>query len=73
VTSAGVVSYQATINLKQTDGKKIYDSMSANVKVIINHKDNILILPTVALQTSGDQTFVRTQQGTTIISIGITD
>lgn len=77
VTSAGVVSYAAKINLQKTDGKKIYDSMSANVKVIINHKDNILILPTVAIQTrtsaSGDQTFVRTQQGMKDISVGITD
>jgi HlyD family secretion protein len=73
VTNAGVVSYQAKINLQKTDGKKIYDSMSANIKVIINHKDNILILPTVAIQTSGDQTFVRTQQWTTDISVGITD
>ena len=72
-----MVSYAAKINLQKTDGKKIYDSMSANVKVIINHKDNILILPTVAIQTrtsaSGDQTFVRTQQGMKDISVGITD
>ena len=73
VTSAGVVSYQATINLKQLSGNKIYDSMSANVKVIINHKDNILIIPTAAIQTSGDQNFVWNQQGTKFISIGITD
>ena len=73
VTSAGVVSYQATINLQQTEGKKIYDSMSANVKVIINHKEDILIIPTVAVQTKGNQAFVWTQSGTTPISVGITD
>lgn len=73
VTSAGVVSYKATINLRQLSGNKIYDSMSANVKVIINHKDNILILSTVAIQTTGDQTFVWTKQWTTNISVGITD
>lgn len=73
ITSAGVVSYNATINLKQTEGKKIYDSMSANVKVIIDHKDNILVIPTIAIQTSGDNSYVWTQQGTKYISVGITD
>ena len=73
VTSAGVVSYKAKIILQQITGKKIYDSMSANVKVIIDHKDNILVIPTIAIQTSGDNTFVWTQQGTKDISIGITD
>lgn len=73
VTSAWVVSYKATINLKQFSGNKIYDSMSANVKVIINNKDNILIIPTAAIQTTWDQTFVWTKQWMKIISIGITD
>jgi len=73
VTSAGVVSYKAKINLKQITGKKIYDSMSANVNVIVDHKDNILLIPTIAIQTSGDNTFVWTQQGTKDISLGITD
>ena len=73
VTTAGVVSYKAKINLQQITGKKIYDSMSANVKVIIDHKDNILVIPTIAIQTSGDNTFVWTQQGIKNISIGITD
>ena len=73
VTSAGVVSYKAKINLQQITGKKIYDSMSANVKVIIDHKDNILVIPTIAIQTSGDNSFVWTQQGIKDISVGITD
>ena len=73
VTSAGVVSYKAKINLQQITGKKIYDSMSANVKVIIDHKDNILVIPTIAIQTSGDNSFVWTQQWTKDISVGITD
>lgn len=73
VTSAGVVSYKAQINLQQITGKKIYDSMSANVNVIIDHKDNILLIPTIAIQTSGDTTFVWTQQGSKDIFLGITD
>ncbi|MEI8008252.1 MAG: hypothetical protein WCI00_02145 [bacterium] len=47
--------------------------MSANVNVIIDDKHNILVLPTIAIQTSGDNTFVWTQQGTKNISLGITD
>ncbi|MEI7558515.1 MAG: hypothetical protein WCJ45_07105 [bacterium] len=47
--------------------------MSANVNVIVDHKDNILLIPTIAIQTSGDNTFVWTQQGTKDISLGITD
>ena len=73
VTSAWVVSYKAKIILQQITGKKIYDSMSANVNVIIDDKHNILVLPTIAIQTSGDNTFVWTQQGTKNISLGITD
>ena len=73
VTSAWVVSYKAKIILQQITGKKIYDSMSANVNVIIDDKNNILVIPTIAIQTSGDNTFVWTQQGTKNISVGITD
>ncbi len=73
VTSAGVVSYQARINLQQISGKKIYDSMSANIKVIVEHKDNILTIPTAAIQTSGDQAFVWTQQWMKNIGVWITD
>jgi hypothetical protein len=33
--------------------KKIYDGMTVNVQIIIENKDNILVVPTLALQTLG--------------------
>lgn len=46
VQDAGVVSYYAKIALQKWE-KKIYDSMTVSVDIIVEKKDNVLIVPSV--------------------------
>lgn len=48
--SSGVTSYSTTILLDPTS-LKIYTNMAINAKIITNTKDNVLLVPTAAIQT----------------------
>ncbi len=77
IVSAGVTSYQAKIMLQKTDNRTIYDSMSTNIKVIIDHKEDVILVPTIALQTRWSQSYVQTRNGLTVnnafVAAGISD
>jgi hypothetical protein len=76
VTDAGVVSYYASIALQKSE-KKIYDGMSVTVNIIIEKKNNVLVVPTTAIQTiKWDTAIPVTEWWTTVpkpVIVGITD
>lgn len=56
--SSGVTSYPATIQLDSSNDS-ILPNMSATASIITDVKDNVLLVPTGAVQTTGGQTTVR--------------
>ncbi len=56
-TTQGVVNYPVTIALDQTD-KQIRPGMTANVTVVVEQRDNILLVPNRAVRVSGRQRIV---------------
>jgi len=50
-TSSGVVNYPVTIALDQTDAS-IRPGMSANVSIVVEQRDNVLLVPNRAVKTS---------------------
>lgn len=58
--------------------KKIYDSMTTNIKIIIQNKNNVAIIPNTAIQTIDNTTAVQIMQPGGIsqvqaIEVGISD
>jgi len=56
--SSGVTNYPATI-VFDTSADKIYPNMAVNAKVITNVKDNVILVPSAAVQTANGQSTVR--------------
>lgn len=56
--SSGVTSYPAVIAF-DTDAENIYPNMSAQVSIITQTKDNVLLVPTSAVQTQNGVSTVR--------------
>jgi len=56
--SSGVTSYPATI-LLDSNIEEIYPNMSATANIITATKNDVLLVPTAAVQTQNDQTYVR--------------
>lgn len=57
-TSNNVVSYPALIQL-DTESSEIIPNMAANASIIIETKNNVLLIPSTAIQTQGGQPFVK--------------
>ncbi|MFA6255777.1 MAG: efflux RND transporter periplasmic adaptor subunit [Candidatus Absconditabacterales bacterium] len=76
VTSAGVVSYYANIAMTKGE-RKIYDGMSVTVNITIEKRDDVLIVPSTAIQTIKGITAIPVTVGGTLIPktvvVGITD
>jgi HlyD family secretion protein len=53
-TTSGVVNYPVTIALKQTDAQ-IRPGMTANVTIVVEQRDNVLLVPNRAIKLSGRQ------------------
>lgn len=68
--SSSVTSYPATIQF-DTSTNNIYPNMSVNVKIITNVKDNILIVPSSAIQNTNGQKTVRVLQNRQLVNIPI--
>ncbi len=50
-TEQGVVSFTVKVVGQQGD-VPIYDQMTANVEIIIENKDNVIVVPTTAISGS---------------------
>ena len=77
VTSNGVVSYNVTV-VPDNGSTTIYPGMTAQVTIISASKDDILIVPSVAITTSNSKSTVRVLESTGVpqvvtVTVGITD
>lgn len=57
--SSGVTSYPAVIQFDKVDGGNIYPNMGVNVKIITDIKNNVLFVPTAAVQTLNGNKIVK--------------
>lgn len=57
-TSTNVTSYPSLIQLDSASSE-ILPNMAASANIIIETKSDVLLVPAVAIQTQGDQTYVR--------------
>ncbi len=73
---SGVVSYKTTIALKEPDDE-LRDGMSATADIIIERRDNILLVPNRAIQGSWDEPWVEVivdgQSEQRQITLGLSD
>ena len=76
--NGGVAKYTVEITIPKDE--KMKQGMNASATIIIEEKEQVLILPSSALQEKGDKTFVYTQQdsdgnlsGETEIKTGLSD
>jgi HlyD family secretion protein len=50
VSAAGVVTYQVTVNLNETDAVDLRSGMSANASIVVDEIDDVLIVPNWAVR-----------------------
>jgi HlyD family secretion protein len=50
VSTAGVVTYQVTVNLEETTGVELRSGMSANASIVVDEIDDVLIVPNWAVR-----------------------
>jgi HlyD family secretion protein len=63
--SSGVVSYTAKV-LIGTDDSRIIPGMSVNATIVTNEIDNVLIVPTTAIKTQGNQKYIQSLDSNTV-------
>lgn len=66
--SSNVVSYPTTIQF-DTDFPDIFSNMSADVKIITAVKDNVILVPSAAIQTTNGQSVVRLLKNNQVSSV----
>ncbi|MDQ3076329.1 MAG: efflux RND transporter periplasmic adaptor subunit [bacterium] len=57
-TSEGIVNYKIKVSIKDMD-KRIRPGMNADVKILLDKKENVLVLPQLALVKHDGKTYVR--------------
>lgn len=60
--SSGVTTYPTVITF-DTSPDNIYPNMAVTATIILNVKDNVLLIPSSAIQTQNAQSFVRIMEG----------
>jgi hypothetical protein len=75
VASSGVVTYPAVIQLDDATNSDILPNMSATASIISKIKDNVILIPSNAVQTVGDQSTVKIMKNvqTTTVTVEIGD
>lgn len=68
--SSGVTSYEAVIML-DTQNPEILPNMNASASIITQTKDDVLLVPTSAVQTQNGQSFVRIMQNGTVAQVPV--
>ncbi len=69
-TSSGVTTYPAVIKL-DTESENIYTNMSAQASIITNIKDSALLVPSSAVQTQNNESFVRVMKNNQITQVPV--
>ena len=68
--SSGVTTYPATIEF-DSEIKNIYPNMAVTAKIITSTKDNVILVPSAAVQTSNGQSIVRVMKKGQITSLNV--
>jgi membrane fusion protein, macrolide-specific efflux system len=68
--TSGVTNYPVVIRL-DTNSDQILTNMSAAANIIINSKENVIAVPSSAVQTANGQSTVRILKGQTVESIAV--
>ncbi len=61
INTQGVVNFPVTVQLEQPDAA-VKPGMTANIAITVDHRDNVLIVPSRAIQTVGNQHIVQVVQ-----------
>lgn len=69
-TSSGVTTYPATIALDSTNNK-IYPGMGADAKIITNIKNDVILVPSGAVQTTNGQSTVKVLKNGQITTVSV--
>ena len=73
--TSGVTNYPVVIQF-DTEASEILPNMSATANIILETKDNVLLIPSSAIQRQGDQNIVRIMEGereqTVTVETGLT-
>jgi RND family efflux transporter MFP subunit len=69
-TSSGVTQYPAIIQL-YTASEHILPNMTATAKIVVNQKDNALLVPTAAVQTQNGSSFVKVLKKGQVQSVSV--
>jgi RND family efflux transporter MFP subunit len=74
ITTSGVVSYNVSVKLPTPPDLTILSGMTATVNIETSRKDNVLVVPNLALQTTRGQKTVQRADGQTVtVQTGVTD
>lgn len=68
--NSGVTTYSAVITFDSPDSK-IYSNMAVNAKIITEVKDNVLLIPSTAIQTVNGQATVRILKNGQLQSVSV--
>ncbi len=74
--SSGVTSYPIAISL-DVDNNSLFPNMAATAKIVVDTRDQVLVVPSSAIKTTNGQTTVQTYNNQTLATIeiesGLTD
>ncbi|MEW5718886.1 MAG: efflux RND transporter periplasmic adaptor subunit [Chloroflexota bacterium] len=74
--TSGVVNYTVTLEITNSDGS-IKPSMTANLTLEVERRDNVLLIPTRAVTTKGNQKVVTVKQKdqtvTKVVTVGLSN
>lgn len=71
-TSQGVVTYPVVITLTNPDPALIKTGMTANLTIIVDKRESVLLVPSRAIRTQGKQKVVQVQTSTGIATVPVT-
>lgn len=69
-TTSGVTNYPVVIRL-DTEGEDLLSNMAATASIIIDSKDNVLLIPSSAIKTQGNQLVVQVIKGKLTVSVNV--
>ncbi len=69
--NGGVASYGVTVTFRDNDSR-ILPGLSANLRIITATKDSVLLVPTSAVMTDGDQKFVYVKGAKSVLKAPVT-
>lgn len=71
VVASGVTTYPAVIQLDDISNSNILPNMNATSNIITNVKDNVLLVPSSAVQTVGSQSSVKVLKNSQVTTVNV--